>query len=130
MDWFKAIMLVKLFLMISTISALHLVNGLDSRKLDETPVPSGTDEKCTPCIQYSPPPPPPPPPKKPPSPPSPTTQYCPPPPAAFLYITGPPGDLYPIDPDFNSAAGKSTNLIMSGLPALIGFGLFGVLASW
>ncbi|KAF5442309.1 hypothetical protein F2P56_034979 [Juglans regia] len=91
------------------------------------------DEKCTSCTQISPPPPsppppcppPPPPPALPPPPPSPKkppTQYCPPPPAppsSFLYITGPPGNLYPIDEDFNGAA---RDMVMR-LPVLVGCGL-------
>ncbi|XP_062111076.1 sulfated surface glycoprotein 185-like [Humulus lupulus] len=137
MDRFRAKEFVKLLLVISAVSALHMVNGLDeSRKLDETPaVPTGsTDEKCTPCTQYpSPPPPSPPPPSPPPSPkkpPSPATPYCPPPPSSFLYITGPPGELYPIDPDFTNDAGKSISSFKARLPVLIGSGLFAVLALW
>ncbi|XP_030499073.2 extensin [Cannabis sativa] len=127
--------LIKIMLVISAVSALHMVNGLESRKLDETPttVPAG-DEKCTPCTQYPPPPPPsPPPPSPPPSPkkpPSPATPYCPPPPASLLYITGPPGELYPIDPDYTNDAGKSISLIEARLPVLIGSGLLAVLALW
>jgi hypothetical protein len=57
---------------------------------------------------------PPPTPKKPPS------GYCPPPPPApsFIYVTGPPGNLYPIDNDF-SAAGRPT----VSLQVLIGCGI-------
>ncbi|KAK2434257.1 hypothetical protein QL285_019425 [Trifolium repens] len=84
------------------------VNNVESRKLDETNVPmtNGTDVKCTPCGDYSPPPPPanPPPSPPPPSPKKPPTQYCPPPPSpSYIYITGPPGNLYPIDENFSGA---------------------------
>ncbi|KAK7362577.1 hypothetical protein VNO77_04694 [Canavalia gladiata] len=97
-------------LVLVVIYATASVNFVESRKLDETPVPAtnGTDEKCTPCgTSYpSPPPPaipppspPPPSPKKPPS-----SQYCPPPPpSSFIYITGPPGNLYPVDENFSGA---------------------------
>ncbi|CAK9154767.1 unnamed protein product [Ilex paraguariensis] len=112
-------------------------SGLNPRKLDENTVPSDSGNKCggcsacnNPCYQSPPPPPPPPslpppppPPKKPPTP----SLYCPPPPpSSFIYISGPPGNLYPVDPYF-SGAGRSFS---SGLPLLIGGGLLGLLALW
>ncbi|KAK1551912.1 hypothetical protein Q3G72_007118 [Acer saccharum] len=115
------------------------VNGLNhSRKLDESTGGGDQGVKCTPsCIPTpsppppSPPPPCPPPPALPPPPPSPAapkkppTQYCPPPPS-FIYMTGPPGDLYPIDSDFSGARRQLFSPILS---ILVGFvGLFGVLA--
>ncbi|XP_052204133.1 probable pathogenesis-related protein ARB_02861 [Diospyros lotus] len=107
-------------------------SGFVPRKLDDvTPPDSGV--KCSgcspcnkPCTQYPPPPPPvlpPPPPKKPPS------QNCPPPPSppsAYLYITGPPGNLYPID-QYYSGIGRSS---AGGVVVLIGWGLVGLLAFW
>ncbi|WJX50554.1 hypothetical protein P8452_36840 [Trifolium repens] len=85
------------------------VTSVESRKLDEINVPmtNGTDVKCTPCGDYSPPPPPanPPPSPPPPSPKKPPTQYCPPPPSpSYIYITGPPGNLYPIDENFSGTS--------------------------
>ncbi|XP_047159119.1 extensin-like [Vigna umbellata] len=103
------------------------INGEESRKLDET---TNGNEKCSPCeggstpsppiIEYlsppppiiypSPPPPSPPPPylyssPPPPSPKKPPSSYCPPPPSsAYLYMTGPPGDLYPVDENFSGAS--------------------------
>ncbi|CAK7326725.1 unnamed protein product [Dovyalis caffra] len=112
------------------------VHGLDSRKLDETPVPGPTEEKCSPC-NPSPPPPSPPPPilcPPPPSPPPPVLppptpkkppsgSNCPPPPppSSFIYMTGPPGNLYPIDNSFGAASRPAV-----GLQVLIGCGLFGL----
>ncbi|EEF36353.1 mulatexin [Ricinus communis] len=123
-----SMMLLNYFLLVLIISCAAPTLGLDSRKLDETPtVPAGpTDEKCTPCNPTPPPPPPPspcppPPALPPPSPKKPPSSYCPPPPPSFIYITGPPGNLYPIDNDY-SDAGRVT-----GLPVLIGCGLFGLL---
>ncbi|XP_041012788.1 protein TRACHEARY ELEMENT DIFFERENTIATION-RELATED 7A-like [Juglans microcarpa x Juglans regia] len=94
-------------------------------------------QKCMPCNPnsqpppYPPPPPSPPPPALPPPsprPPShkkpPTSPLCPPPPSSFLYITGPPGELYPIDENFNGAAG---NLVTRTLPVFISCGLLGLL---
>jgi len=100
--------LVLVFFYITT----SIVNGVEigSRKLDETTVSTtnGTDEKCTPCGDSSPPPPPPvnpPPSPPPPSPKKPPSQvYCPPPPSpSYIYITGPPGNLYPVDENFSGA---------------------------
>lgn len=107
--------------------------SLAARKLDEVdPI------KCSPsCIQNPPPPSPPPPsppppacpppPALPPPPPKKVSSYCPPPPppANFLYITGPPGNLYPVDEQFGAAAGKSFTVVK--LSGLIAFGIIGFL---
>ncbi|KAJ4962057.1 hypothetical protein NE237_021967 [Protea cynaroides] len=110
--------------------------------------------KCTPCTdQYPPPPPPPslppppppalpppPPPALPPPPPpdSPSTQNCPPPPShpsspssksppsPFYYMTGPPGNLYPVDENY-SVSGRNS---VVGFPVLVGCGLLGFLIFW
>ncbi|PSR88180.1 T-cell surface glycoprotein CD8 beta chain like [Actinidia chinensis var. chinensis] len=118
-----------LILLFVTTTFTTPINGLNPRKLDDTTVTGPPDSgiKCTscspcnnPCNQI-PPPPPPPPPKKPP------TQYCPPPPpSSFIYITGPPGNLYPVDPYFS---GGRQNF-PAGLPLLMGCGLVGLLAFW
>lgn len=77
------------------------------------------------------PPPPPPPPKKPPTP------SCPPPPGGsswptvptppsqYIYITGPPGNLYPVDQYFSGAARS----FAVGLPMLLIGSIF-QLAFW
>ncbi|RDX88753.1 hypothetical protein CR513_29608, partial [Mucuna pruriens] len=88
-----------------------------------------TNEKCTPCesgYTPSPPPPieylspPPPSPKKPPS------KYCPPPPSsAYLYMTGPPGNLYPVDENFSGASPSHHKSFALFLPLFVGF-----LACW
>ncbi|XP_068331764.1 pollen-specific leucine-rich repeat extensin-like protein 4 [Pyrus communis] len=117
---------------------------------DETPGAPG-EEKCDSCTPSPPPPvpsppppspcppppaPPPPspcpPPPAPPSPPpspklppcGPCGQYAPPPPSTLTYITGPPGQLYPIEQNFNGASRSSVN----ALPVLLG--LLGLLAFW
>lgn len=102
----------------------------NSRKLDETP-PPGLENKCggCPCNNPCNPPPSPPPPALPPPPPPPKKQpppsnYCPPPPSGggggggqyppnppYIYINGPPGNLYPVDP-FYSGSGR---ILSSGL---------------
>ncbi|XP_030511803.1 sulfated surface glycoprotein 185 [Rhodamnia argentea] len=115
-------------------------SGLNPRKLDDTSAP-GSD-KCSYCTQSPPPPPPSPPPPSPcppppalppppppPSPKKPPSSYCPPPPpspSSYIYITGPPGSLYPIDQSL-SRAGRS---FASGAPFLVGLGLMGLLALW
>ncbi|XP_042510697.1 sulfated surface glycoprotein 185-like [Macadamia integrifolia] len=112
---------------------------------DQVPVVSGTPDsgdKCTPCTEKNPPPPPPPslppppPPSLPPPPPtpkSPSTKNCPPPPSPwsgqsppspFYYITGPPGNLYPVDP-YYSASGRNS---VAGFTVLVGCGLLGLLS--
>ncbi|CAN6549586.1 unnamed protein product [Malus baccata var. baccata] len=120
---------------------------------DDTPGAPG-EGKCGSCapsppspVQSPPPPPPPSPcpppppksqppsPKKPPSPKNPPSpyspggqyppgQYPPPTPSSLVYITGPPGQLYPIDRNINSASRSSVN----ALPVLLG--LLGILAFW
>jgi len=103
------------------------IKGEESRKLGDT---TNGNVKCGPCeggytpspptIEYlsppppivypSPPPPSPPPPilypsPPPPSPKKPPSTYCPPPPSsAYLYMTGPPGNLYPVDENFSRAS--------------------------
>ncbi|XVF02836.1 hypothetical protein REPUB_Repub04eG0208700 [Reevesia pubescens] len=114
------IITLTIFFVIATVA--YPVNGLESRKLDESTVPGDQGVKCTPsCIQSppppSPPPPCPPPPALPPPPPKkPPTQYCPPPPSppSFIYITSPPGNLYPIDENFGGGS-----LLQVGLLALV-----------
>lgn len=118
------------------LSTLVQTKGLkNSRILDESP--PDLENKCgncpcdNPCNQPPPPPPPspPPPPKKNPPPPS---NYCPPPPSGqnppnppsdqnppnppYIFINGPPGDLYPVDPDI-SGSDRSSRAAM--LPFLI-----------
>ncbi|XP_027346561.1 chitin-binding lectin 1-like [Abrus precatorius] len=121
-------MFLKLVLLLIYVTAS--VNG------DETPVTAtnGTDEKCTPCgTSYPPPPPPaiPPPSPPPPSPKKPPSQYCPPPPpSSFIYITGPPGNLYPVDENFSAAINHRhhRNFATFLLPLLVG--LVSTLAFW
>ncbi|KAK8627582.1 hypothetical protein V6N13_135191 [Hibiscus sabdariffa] len=89
--------------------------GLESRKIDEgsVSVPGDQGIKCTPsCTLQSPPPPP----KKQPS------QYCPPPPGppSFIYITGPPGSLYPVEQTYGAASRR----FEVGLLALVSGFLF------
>ncbi|KAL3501868.1 hypothetical protein ACH5RR_036317 [Cinchona calisaya] len=86
------------------------------------------ENKCggCPCDKPCPVPPPPPPPVLPPPPPpppkKPPTPICPPPPAStswptvptppsqYIYTTGPPGNLYPLDTDFSGAV-RSFNTV-------------------
>jgi len=100
------------------------VNAVESRKLDENPVPAtnGTEEKCGSCgTVYPSPPPPAIPPPSPPPPKKTPTQYCPPPPpSSFIYITGPPGNLYPVDEDFNAAACHRRSFVAVLLPLFVG----------
>ncbi|MCE3051464.1 hypothetical protein HAX54_049912 [Datura stramonium] len=132
-----------LFLMI-LVASTHVTNGLNNpRKLDE----GNIENKCggcpcnNPCNPPSSPPPPapspPPPPKKPPS------GYCPPPPLPpsegggsgggyspnppnpqYIYMNGPPGNLYPVDQYFNGAKRGFS----SGFSLLIGGFFLGLLA--
>ncbi|KAL2344758.1 hypothetical protein Fmac_006043 [Flemingia macrophylla] len=120
-------MVTNLFLSLVLIICLFTssVNGVEPRKLDETPVPAtnGTEVKCGPCgTNYPPPPPPalPPPSPPPPSPKKPSTQYCPPPPpSSFIYITGPPGNLYPVDENFNGAFSHRGGVLLPFFVALV-----------
>ncbi|AEE35148.1 hypothetical protein AtNW77_Chr1g0072331 [Arabidopsis thaliana] len=108
-----------------------IINASDSstnRKLEEDPI------KCTPCLQNIPPPSPPPPSPPPPSqacpppplPPSPPKKsYCPPPPSTYIYMTGPPGELYPIDQQFGAAVTKSFTVVK--ISGLIAFGVMSFL---
>ncbi|OIS95663.1 PREDICTED: mulatexin-like [Nicotiana attenuata] len=127
--------------------AIPITNGLNPRKLDEV-----DENKCggcpcnKPCVSPSPPPSPPalpppspPPPKKPPS------AYCPPPPSGgggsggggggyvpdtpnsqYIYMTGPPGNLYPVDHDF----GGAKRSFSSGFSLLIVGFFLGLLSFW
>ncbi|CAF1908155.1 unnamed protein product [Brassica oleracea var. botrytis] len=114
-------------LVVTIITAIALLtfpmmtNSLDSqatRKLEEEPI------KCTPGLQIPPPSPPPPSPSCPPPPPPPSPQkksYCPPPPSTYIYLTGPPGELYPVDQQFGEAAAKSFRAVK--ISGLIAFGV-------
>ncbi|KAG5010809.1 hypothetical protein AAZX31_07G199900 [Glycine max] len=134
----KAPILVLNFFLVLICSTSSSVNGVESRKLDETPVPAtnGTEEKCGSCggTTYPSPPPPvlPPPSPPPPSPKKqPPSQYCPPPPpSSFIYITGPPGNLYPVDENFSGAISHRHRRSFATmlLPLLVG--LFSTLAFW
>lgn len=116
-----------------------------ARLLDDTTIPTTPADptvKCAPCEQNQPSPPPPvvypspPPPSPPPpdvvpyySPPppkkkEPKSPNCPPPPSpSFMYITGPPGDLYPIDRNYNAAGRRSTAAAASAVIGLVLAGL-------
>lgn len=127
----KAPMILNLLFVIVCVTAP--VNGLNPRKLDETPAPATNgQEKCGTCDNNAPPPPSPPPPEiPPPSPPPPKKQkpssnYCPPPPSSgYIYLTGPPGNLYPVDENFN---GASRQRFAGALPVLAG--LLCLIAFW
>lgn len=120
----------------------QITNGLNNpRKLDQENI----ENKCggcpcnNPCNLPSPPPPPPPvlPPPPPPPKIKPPSGYCPPPPSEgggggggsggyspnppsssqFIYMNGPPGNLYPVDQYFNGAKRGFTSgfsLLISG----------------
>ncbi|KAL8150787.1 hypothetical protein V2J09_020595 [Rumex salicifolius] len=127
-----------LFLAYLAITAVHgsLINGSKSRKLDDETVVS----KCggcpcnNPCTTPYYPPPPPPPTPPPPAKRPPSTGYCPPPPyiprsppyPEFIY-NGPPESLYPINPNYGDAGGRSSLVALAGfgagLAALIMMGL-------
>lgn len=105
------------------------IYGFESRKLDETGLPGSSDPSikcggCSPCghpsCYTSPPPPspPPPPPKK-----QPISANCPPPPynpgAGFVYMTAPPGELYPVDPYYSG----SSRILAGAMTTVLGLGL-------
>ncbi|RAL47907.1 hypothetical protein DM860_017385 [Cuscuta australis] len=136
--------------------AIPSSNGSKPRKLDGVPegVKCGgcpCDETCTPPSPPPPspslPPPPPslPPPLLPPPPKRPPTNYCPPPPSGgdggflvpnppnntpqapqYVYATGPPGALYPVDQTY-SGARKGSLSEFSNLIGGISFGFLFVL---
>lgn len=132
------------FFLLFFVVATPITNGLNPRKLDEGENKCGGCPCNKPCIPPSPPPPPPsPPPPSPPPPKKPPSGYdCPPPPysgggggggggenipyppnSQYIYMTGPPGNLYPVDHDF----GGAKRSFSSGFPLLIGgffLGLF------
>ncbi|KGN51515.1 leucine-rich repeat extensin-like protein 6 [Cucumis sativus] len=131
----KFLLFLNFLLLISPSSALTSVTV---RRLDDTTTPTDPNVKCAPCEQNPPSPPPPvvypspPPPSPPPpdvvpyySPPppkkkEPKSPNCPPPPSpSFMYITGPPGDLYPIDQGYNAAGRRSAatvvGVVLAGL---------------
>ncbi|XP_059316778.1 uncharacterized protein LOC132067527 [Lycium ferocissimum] len=136
--------------------AIHIANGLNPRKLDEGESKCGGCPCDKPCNPPSPPPPPPsppppppdlpppspPPPKKPPS-----GYNCPPPPCSdgcggggggggenvpsspnsqYIYMTGPPGDLYPVDHNVDGAKRSFS----SGFSLLISGFFLGLLLFW
>ncbi|KAI3816564.1 hypothetical protein L1987_16266 [Smallanthus sonchifolius] len=74
-----------------------------------------------PC--YTTPPPPPPPPKKP----SPTPGLNCPPPPSYIYMTGPPGNLYPVNPYSQSSAHRRIWVAQS---LMVVVGVTGMLAFW
>jgi hypothetical protein len=112
------------------------IQAIESRKLVEKCTPCGdTPISSPPPIIYNSPPPPiiypsPPPPSPPivyysPPPPSPKkspSTYCPPPPSSpsssspYIYMTGPPGNLYPVDVNFSGSGATP-----SGRGSLAGF---------
>ncbi|XP_058079952.1 leucine-rich repeat extensin-like protein 6 [Magnolia sinica] len=102
-----------------------------SRELDESGLPPPAPEVqcsvCTscnnPCNQS----PPPPPPSPPPTPKKPRSPDCPPPPPTpYFYMGGPPGSLYPIDP--NHFPSGTNRKIISSLTIFILCGLLGLVA--
>ncbi|KAF3621922.1 putative extensin-like [Capsicum annuum] len=132
------------------VASTQITNGLNNpRKLDEANI----ENKCggcpcnNPCNQpTSPPPPPPsPPPPSPPPPKKSPSGYCPPPPPLppsegggdgsgggyspnipnpqYIYMNGPPGNLYPVDQYFNGAKRDSS----SGFSLLLGGFFLGLL---
>ncbi|XP_015072984.1 chitin-binding lectin 1-like [Solanum pennellii] len=139
--------------LIFVIYSTQITNGLlnNPRKLDEANIVNkcGSCPCNNPCNTPSPPPPPPPPvpspppPKKPPS-----SVYCPPPPppseggagggsgggggyspnppsdAQYIYMNGPPGNLYPVDQYFNGAK----SCFSSGFSLLISGFFLGIIA--
>lgn len=139
-NWHKLVMVLS----IAAIVVPSINDSTNQRKLDDTSIKCGCSS-CNPCYVSPPPPPPslpppppscppppvmvqpPPPPKKPPTP----SLNCPPPPlipfAPFIYVPGPPGNLYPID---NNYSGSRRSLSV-GSPAAVICGLVGVfMAFW
>ncbi|KAK1390056.1 hypothetical protein POM88_018234 [Heracleum sosnowskyi] len=125
-----------IFLMESNIGeCIASTNGLnDPRRLQESSVPVDPNSglKCggcpscnTPCTQ-SPPslPPPSPPPPSPKKKSKPSPNNCPPPPESNIYMTGPPGNLYPVDSNYSSAS----RTLLAGLSLLVGYGFLSFLA--
>ncbi|KAL7610195.1 hypothetical protein Lser_V15G11701 [Lactuca serriola] len=142
-----------MFLIILAMAVIpSTIKAMNPRKLDETTNPVGTPDdqiKCGSCpcgttCYTSPPPPspsppppsPPPPPKK--KPPPSSGANCPPPPYSggggggggglappnYIYITGPPGDLYPVVQSI-SGGDRSFTVV---LPLLVLSGLVGMVA--
>ncbi|CAN1126403.1 hypothetical protein LINPERHAP2_LOCUS3416 [Linum perenne] len=125
-----------LLLLLATASLLttpiHSDDAVHSRKLDDIP----GSEKCIPCNPTPPPPPPPAsppppppslPPPSPPSPKKPPSTNCPPPPSppsssSIIYITGPPGNLYPVDDNISGSLRSSVQTVV-----LIGCGILGAI---
>lgn len=132
----KILHFITIFLaMISTMAQSQ--EETNSRKLQETP--PDLENKCggCPCNNPCNPPPSPPPPALPPPPPKkkqpPPSNDCPPPPSGgqyppnppYIFINGPPGNLYPVDP-FYSGSGRSfysgsTPFFMAAVLGLIAF---------
>ncbi|KAM7463458.1 hypothetical protein LguiA_031579 [Lonicera macranthoides] len=127
--------IILVFLILAIVSSP--INGLNPRKLDDSTLPGPDGEnKCGGCVKSPPPPsscppppslppPPPPPPPAPKKPPTPSN-YCPPPPPSYIYINGPPGNLYPVDQYF-SGSRRSFGV---GRALLVGSGLVGLLVFW
>lgn len=131
-----------IFLAMISTSVVQSQQLMNSRKLDETPAPN-LENKCGSCPCNNPcnpppsppppcPPPPPPPPKKPPP-----SNNCPPPPNGggggqyppnppYIYINGPPGDLYPVD-SYYSGSGRS---LSTGLMPFLISTVLGLIALW
>ncbi|KAL4569418.1 hypothetical protein LXL04_025054 [Taraxacum kok-saghyz] len=150
-----AIAFRSMFLIILVVAVVNpsTIKAMNPRKLDDTTTGVGSPDdqiKCGSCpcgtTCYASPPPPspsPPPPSSPPPPkkPSPSPGLnCPPPPYGgggggggggkappnYIYITGPPGDLYPVVQSI-SAADRSFTVVP---PLLVLSGLMGLLALW
>ncbi|KAF3622768.1 putative chaperone protein DnaJ 1-like [Capsicum annuum] len=138
MSWFV------IFLLFFVVS-IQITNGLNPRKLDEGENKCGGCPCNKPCNPPSPPPPSPPPPSPPPPKSKPPSGYnCPPPPpysggggggdqdvpyppnSQYIYMTGPPGDLYPVDHNVNSAKKSFT----TEFSLLIGGFFLGLLYFW
>ncbi|KAF5777299.1 hypothetical protein HanXRQr2_Chr12g0534051 [Helianthus annuus] len=119
-----------ILLLILAAAVLAPTKAINPRKLTSTDTAPGgalDDQfKCGGCPCNKPcytAPPPPPPPKKP----SPTPGFNCPPPPSYIYMTGPPGNLYPVDPYSHSSAHRQ---ILVAPPLMVVFGVLGVLAFW